>query len=35
MTHHTDFAPGTVTTVTDPRESSERRERAAAAVPEP
>jgi catechol 2,3-dioxygenase-like lactoylglutathione lyase family enzyme len=31
--HHTDVAPGTVTTVTDPRESSERRERAQAAVP--
>jgi catechol 2,3-dioxygenase-like lactoylglutathione lyase family enzyme len=34
IAHHTDFAPGTVTTITDPRESAERRERAAAAVPE-
>jgi hypothetical protein len=33
IAHHTDLAPGTVTTVTDPRESSERRERAQAAVP--
>jgi catechol 2,3-dioxygenase-like lactoylglutathione lyase family enzyme len=33
ITHHTDLAPGTVTTITDPRESSERRERAQAAVP--
>jgi catechol 2,3-dioxygenase-like lactoylglutathione lyase family enzyme len=31
--HHTDFAPGTVTTVNDPREGAERRERAQAAVP--
>ena len=34
VVHHTDLAPGTVTTVTDPRESAERRERAQAAVPE-
>ena len=34
MRHHTDLAPGTVTTITDPRESAERRERAQAAVPE-
>ena len=33
VTHHTDVVPGTVTTITDPRESSERRERAQAAVP--
>jgi catechol 2,3-dioxygenase-like lactoylglutathione lyase family enzyme len=33
VVHHTDLAPGTVTTVTDPRESAERRERARAAVP--
>jgi catechol 2,3-dioxygenase-like lactoylglutathione lyase family enzyme len=33
IAHHTDLARGTVTTVTDPRESSERRERAQAAVP--
>src|SRR4029077_11551989 len=33
IAHHTDLAPGTVTTVTDPRESAERRERARAAVP--
>ena len=33
-THHTDLASGTVTTINDPRESTERRERAAAAVPE-
>jgi len=33
VTHHTDFAPGTVTTINDPRESSERHERAQAAVP--
>ena len=32
VVHHTDLAPGTVTTVTDPRESAERRERAQAAV---
>lgn len=32
IVHHTDLAPGTVTTVTDPRESAERRERAQAAV---
>ena len=31
--HHTHLAPGTVTTITDPRESAERRERAQAAVP--
>jgi len=35
ITHHTDLAPGTVTTITDPRESSERRERAQAAASEP
>jgi catechol 2,3-dioxygenase-like lactoylglutathione lyase family enzyme len=35
ITHHTDFTPGTVTTINDPRESSERRERAQAAVSEP
>jgi catechol 2,3-dioxygenase-like lactoylglutathione lyase family enzyme len=35
ITHHTDLTPGTVTTITDPRESSERRERAQAAVSEP
>ena len=34
MVHHTDLAPGTVTTIIDPRESEERRERAQAAVPE-
>jgi catechol 2,3-dioxygenase-like lactoylglutathione lyase family enzyme len=34
IAHHTDLAPGTVTTITDPRESAERRERAQAAVPE-
>ena len=28
--HHTDFGPGEVTTIHDPRESAERRERAAA-----
>ena len=33
IVHHTDLAPGTVTTITDPRESAERRERAQAAVP--
>ena len=33
IAHHTDLASGTVTTVTDPRESAERRERARAAVP--
>jgi catechol 2,3-dioxygenase-like lactoylglutathione lyase family enzyme len=33
MTHHTDFAPGAVTTINDPRESAERRERTRAAVP--
>jgi len=33
--HHTDLTPGAVTTITDPRESSERRERAQAAVSEP
>jgi len=33
IAHYTDLAPGTVTTVTDPRESAERRERARAAVP--
>src|SRR6478672_10543356 len=33
IVHHTDLAPGTVATITDPRESSERRERAEAAVP--
>jgi catechol 2,3-dioxygenase-like lactoylglutathione lyase family enzyme len=32
IAHHTDLAPGTVTTITDPRESAERRERAQAAV---
>ena len=32
VVHHTDLAPGTVTTITDPRESAERRERAQAAV---
>src|SRR5690349_4761199 len=30
IAHHTDLAPGTVTTVPDPRESAERRERARA-----
>ena len=34
ITHHTDLAPGTVATINDPRESAERREHAAAAVPE-
>jgi hypothetical protein len=34
VAHHTDLAPGTVTTITDPREGAERRERAQAAVPE-
>ena len=29
MQHHTELAPDTVTTITDPRESAERRERAA------
>jgi hypothetical protein len=33
IAHHTDLSPGTVTTITDPRESTERRERAQAAVP--
>ena len=33
IVHHTDLTPGTVTTITDPRESAERRERAQAAVP--
>ncbi len=33
IAHHTDLAPGTVTTITGPRESAERRERAQAAVP--
>jgi catechol 2,3-dioxygenase-like lactoylglutathione lyase family enzyme len=33
IAHHTDLAPGTVTTITDPRENSERRARAQAAVP--
>ena len=33
IAHHTDLAPGTVTTITDPRESAERRERAQAPVP--
>ena len=33
--HHTDLTPGAVTTITDPRESSERRERAQAAASEP
>ena len=33
IVRHTDLTPGTVATFTDPRESSERRERAQAAVP--
>jgi hypothetical protein len=33
IVHHTGLAPGTVATITDPRENSERRERAQAAVP--